>query len=92
MPVFETMKQRAGSDGLKKLTPAEQKLARVMFECHDAVTRRRELNEFYISKLKRKLSYDFIKLPFVFTKSFDITLIRQISGHILKTLQGRRGE
>ncbi len=92
VPVFETMKQRAESDGLRKLTRAEQKLAKVMFECHDAVMRRRELNEFYISKLKRKLSYEFIKLPFVFTKSFDINLIQQVSGHMLKTLQGGRRE
>jgi anion-transporting ArsA/GET3 family ATPase len=90
IPVFDLMKRRAETDGAKKFTRTEQKVMNVMFECHDAVTRRRELNEFYIAKLKRKLPYDFIRLPFIFTKSFDINLIQQVSDHMMKALQKGR--
>ncbi|MBI5116264.1 ArsA family ATPase [Candidatus Poribacteria bacterium] len=84
--VFDIMKQRAQADGLQKLTRAERKTAAAMFECFEAAMRRRELNEFYISKLKRMLDYEFIKIPFVFSKSFDITLIEQVSANMMEAL------
>lgn len=84
--LFDTMKNRAKSDGLKKLTKAERKYVDEMFECFEAATRRRELNEFYISKLKRKLRFDFMELPFVFTKSFDLDLVEQVSQNIMDAM------
>lgn len=89
--LYTKMKQRAQADGLKKLTKAERKYADVMFECLEAAMRRRELNEFYISKLKRKLEYDFVQVPFVFTKTFDIHLIERVSAHMMGALEKGRG-
>jgi len=84
--LFNNMKKRAQANGLKKLTRAERKYVDVMFECLESAMGRRELSEFYISKLKRKLKYDFIQVPFVFTKSFDLHLIEQISEHMMTAL------
>ena len=88
--LFDTMKKRARSDGLKKLTRAEQKYTRVMLDCFETAMRRRELNEFYISKLKRKLKYDFMQVPFVFSKKFDIELIEQVSDYMIGTIKKER--
>ena len=88
--LFETMKARAQSSGMKKLTKAEQKYAAVMLECFETAMRRRELNEFYISKLRRRLKYDFMQIPFVFSKKFDLELIEHVSDHMLGTLKKER--
>jgi anion-transporting ArsA/GET3 family ATPase len=88
--LFNTMKQRAEASGLMKLTSAERKIADVTFDCFEA-QRRRELTEFYISKLKRMLDYEFIQIPFIFSKSFDINLIEQVSTHMVDALgKGQR--
>ncbi len=84
--LFNNMKKRAQANGLKKLTMAEKKYVDVMFECLDSAMGRRELSEFYISKLKRKLDYDFIQVPYIFTKAFDLHLIEQISEHMMTVL------
>ncbi len=89
MAVWSTMKRRAEANGLKKLTKPERKMARVMFDYLEAAMRRRELNEFYISKLKRMLRHEFIQVPFIFTKSFDISLVERVSTHMMKMF--RRG-
>ncbi len=89
---YETMKKRAQSDGMKKLTRAERKYAQAMLDSFESAVRRRELNEFYISKLKRKLEYDFMQIPFFSTKKFDLDLIEQVSDHMLETVKkGRKG-
>jgi len=88
--LYDTMKERARDDGLKKLTVAERKCVRVMLESFETSVRRRELNEFYISKLKRKLKYDFMQIPFFFTKTFDLDLIEHVSDHMLKSMARRR--
>jgi anion-transporting ArsA/GET3 family ATPase len=89
-PLFETMKKRAQSSGMKKLTKAEQEYAEVMLECFETAMRRRELNEYYISKLRRRLKYDFMQVPFVFSKKFDLELIEHLSDHMLGTLEKER--
>ena len=88
--LYDTMKKRAQVDGLKELTVAERKYVRAMLESFEASVRRRELNEFYISKLKRKLKYDFMQIPFFFTKTFDLDLIEHVSDHMLKSMARRR--
>jgi len=88
--LYDTMKKRAQVDGLKKLTVAERKYVRAMLESFETSVRRRELNEFYISKLKRKLKYDFMQIPFFFTKTFDLDLIEHVSDHMLKSMARRR--
>lgn len=88
--LFDTMKKRAQADSLKKLTAAEQKYTRAMLECFETAMRRRELNEFYISKLKRKLKYDFMQVPFVFSKDFDLELIEQVSDHMMGDITKER--
>ncbi len=84
--VYELMKRRAQSNSLNKLTRADREMAKVMFECFESAIRRRELTEFYISKLRRMLKYDFLEVPFIFAKSFDIELIRQVSDYIMAEL------
>ncbi|GAB4336883.1 MAG: hypothetical protein Kow0099_10070 [Candidatus Abyssubacteria bacterium] len=84
--VYSLMKKRARSNGLSKLTPKERETANAMFECFESAIRRRELSEFYLSKLKRMLEYDLLEIPFIFTKSFDIELIRQVSDYIMDEL------
>ncbi|RJP68885.1 MAG: chromosome partitioning protein [Candidatus Abyssobacteria bacterium SURF_17] len=84
--LFATMKERAESNGLQRLNRAERRAAGALFECLEATMRRRELNEFYISKLKRMLRYEFIQIPFIFTKNFDITLIEHASAHLMEAL------
>ena len=88
--LYDAMKKKAQVDGLKELTVAERKYVRVMLESFEASVRRRELNEFYISKLKRKLKYDFMQIPFFFTKTFDLDLIEHVSDHMLKSMARRR--
>jgi anion-transporting ArsA/GET3 family ATPase len=86
----ETMKKQMRSDGAVKLTKAERKCVDAMFECFEAAARRRELNEFYISRLKRKLKYDYMQVPFVFTPTFDIDLIEEVSAYMMQILGGKR--
>jgi anion-transporting ArsA/GET3 family ATPase len=86
LEVFDAMKERAKKNGMKKLSPEERGLADMMFSYFEAADRRRQLNEFYIAKLKRLLKYDFIRVPFIFTKKFDFALIEQVSGHLLREL------
>jgi anion-transporting ArsA/GET3 family ATPase len=88
--LFDAMKLRAGGNGLKTLTGAERKYARLMLDCFETALRRRELNEFYISKLKRKLKYDFMQVPFVFSKKFDIEVIEQVSDHMMGAINKER--
>lgn len=88
--LYDAMKKKAQVDGLKELTVAERKYVRVMLESFETSVRRRELNEFYISKLKRKLKYDFMQIPFFFTKTFDLDLIEHVSDHMLKSMARRR--
>jgi hypothetical protein len=91
--LFSTMKKRAQGNGLKKLTKAERKYLQATIECFESAVRRRELNEFYISKLKRKLKHDFMLVPFMFTKSFDIDLIEKVSNHMMESIEkGRSGK
>lgn len=85
--VFDAMKQRAAKNGLKKLSREERELAEKMFACYEAAKRRRQLNDFYITKLKRMLKYDFMCVPFVFAKSFDLALVEEVSGHLLRELK-----
>jgi anion-transporting ArsA/GET3 family ATPase len=90
--LYDTMKKRAETDGLKKLTAAERKYARAMIEGFETAVSRRELNEFYISKLRRKLEYDFMQIPFFFAKKFDLDLIEQVSDYMLESVKkGRKG-
>jgi anion-transporting ArsA/GET3 family ATPase len=88
--LFDTMKKRAQADSLKKLTAAEKKYTQVMLECFETAMRRRELNEFYISKLRRKLKYDFMQVPFVFSKEFDLELIEQVSDYMVGAIKKER--
>ena len=88
--LFETMKGRVQSSGMKKLPKAEQKYAGALFECFETAMRRRELNEFYISKLRRRLKYDFMEVPFIFSKKFDLELIEHLSDHMLGTIKKER--
>ncbi|UCD56516.1 MAG: AAA family ATPase [Candidatus Hydrogenedentota bacterium] len=90
MPLVNTMKRRTENNGLRRLTRAERRIVHVMFECFETAMRRRELNEFYIRKLKRMLDYNFIQVPFIFTKSFDINLIEQVSDHMTEVLEKER--
>jgi anion-transporting ArsA/GET3 family ATPase len=85
--LFETMKKRAQSDGLSKLTKEERTCAEAMFECFEAALRRRELNDFYIQRLKRKLKYKFMQIPFVFAPTFDIDLIEEMSAHMMSVIE-----
>lgn len=90
--LYDLMKKRAQADGLKKLTRAERKYAHVMLESFETALRRRELSEFYISKLRRKLKYDFMQIPFFFAKTFDLDLIEQVSDHMMEAVaKGRKG-
>ncbi len=90
--LYDTMKKRAEADGLKKLTVAERKYVRAMLEGFETAVSRRELNEFYISKLRRKLEYDFMQIPFFFAKKFDLDLIEQVSDYMLESVKkGRKG-
>jgi anion-transporting ArsA/GET3 family ATPase len=89
--LFETMKRKVDGNGLKKLAPAERKYAEALFEMFESAMRRRELNEFYISKLNKKLDYDFIQVPFVFAKSFDVGLIERVSAHMMEAIGKGRG-
>jgi len=84
--LFDTMKKRAQSDGLSQLTKAERTCAEAMFECFDAAMRRRELNDLYITRLKRKLKYTFMQIPFVFATTFDIDLIEEVSAHMMSVI------
>ncbi len=88
--LFETIKKRAQSSGMNKLTKAEKKYTDAMIESFETAMRRRELNEFYISKLRRKLKYEFMEVPFIFSKKFDIELIEQVSDHMLGTIKKER--
>ena len=88
--LFETIKKRAQSSGMNKLTKAEKKYTDAMIESFETAMRRRELNEFYISKLRRKLKYEFMEVPFIFSKKFDIELIEQVSDHMLGTIEKER--
>lgn len=88
--LFSTMKKRAQDNGLKKLTKAERKYLQAIIECFESAVRRRDLNEFYISKLKRKLKHDFMLVPFMFTKSFDIDLIEKVSNHMMESIEKGR--
>ena len=84
--LFDTMKKRVESNGLSKLPKAERICAEAMFECLEAAMRRRELNELYITRLKRKLKYQFMQIPFVFTPTFDIDLIEEVSAHMMNVI------
>jgi len=85
--LFNTMKERVEGNGLKKLTRTERRIAEIAFDCFETAQRRRELTEFYVSKLKRTLDYDFIQIPFIFSKSFDINLLEQVSTHMTEALE-----
>jgi len=92
LKVFEAMKQRAGANSRRKLSREEQEAAGMMFTCYEAANRRRQLNEFYITRLKRQLKYDCLRIPFVFTKAFDFNLIDEVSSHLVRALQKDGGE
>ncbi len=85
--IFDIMRERVRSNGLQKLARAERKTALAMFDCFEAAMRRRALNEYYISRLKHMLDYEFMNVPFVFSKSFDISLIEEVSAHMMEALE-----
>jgi anion-transporting ArsA/GET3 family ATPase len=92
LKTFDDMKRRAANNGLKKLSRQERELVNMMFTCYDSANRRRQLNEFYITKLQRALKYDLIQVPFVFAKNFDFALIEQVSDHLLRAIEKSGGE
>lgn len=89
MTVLNTMRQRAASGDLRALNRTEEKFTDMLFECYEAAARRRELNKFYISNLKRLLKYEFLEIPFVFAKSFDIHLVEEVAAFMTRSI-GKR--
>ncbi len=84
--IFDAIKKRAAGNGFKKLSPDERAFAEKMIDCYEAAKRRRQLNDLYISKLKRLLDYDFIPVPFIFARKFDFAFVQAVSDHLLQSL------
>lgn len=91
LKTFDTMRQRLENNSAKKLSRQERELADLLFSCYEAANRRRQLNDFYIARLKRMLKYQYIRIPFVFASNFDFAFVEKVSGHLLRALSKEAG-